>query len=138
MTETYRKVFQNEYGTAELTPVTDYMPISAINARIPAVQTSLMTLEQAEQLAVISDNVGIQTAVQLNGSAYVILHNGPSQGAVCRCDISWKSSETGQALLAALSQATQESRPTCAAHPMKRNSEPTNGWQLVNSNLVPT
>jgi len=108
MTETYRKEsqkdFQNEYGTAELTPVTDYMPISAINARIPAVQTSLMTLEQAEQLAVISDNVGIQIVVRLNGSAYVILHNGPSQGAVCRCDISWKSSETGQALLAAREQ----------------------------------
>jgi len=88
--------YENEYGTLNLIPVTSALPIGDITYQHPAVQANLMTLEEAEQVALITENVGIQIGVHLSSgppAAYVVLHYFRGSAAVCRCDIvSWHQS----------------------------------------------
>lgn len=86
--------YHNEYGTVELTPITEHLPIGDIHFQLTAVQENLLSLDEAEQIALISENAGIQIAIHLSGAAYVILHDGPRHGAVCHCHIvSWQSQQ---------------------------------------------
>lgn len=95
--------YQNEYGTVDLTPITENLPIGDIHFRLPAVQDNLLSLDKAEQIALITENAGIQIAIHLSGNAYVILHDGPSRGAVCHCHIgTWKPQRAASDVLADL------------------------------------
>lgn len=97
--------YQNEYGTVNLTPVTPMLPIADINRRLPAVQANLLDLDAAERIALITSNKGIQLCALLDGTAYVVLHDGPRHGAVCRCDIVvWQSTESACDTLSDLHQ----------------------------------
>ncbi len=80
--------YENHYGTVELEPVTDYMPIADISYHLTAAQDNAFSLEMAEQVALITENRGIQIAFPvISGKytcAYVVLHQGANHAAICR------------------------------------------------------
>lgn len=81
----------NEFGSLTLTPVTPAMPVSEISWRqCPAARNNAISLEQAEQVALITENRGIQIGADwVNGGtdSYVILHETPNTAAICKVDI---------------------------------------------------
>lgn len=76
--------YQNKYGRAELTPVTQLMPVQAISvASCPEARANSIDLEQAEQLALITDNHGIQVCFASFDVIYVIAHETARTAAIC-------------------------------------------------------
>ena len=88
--------FQNEYGSLELTPVTEYLPISAISvALIAEVEGVLFDLEEGEKIALITENKNIQMCFpyaldaknEYNQCGYVIHHQSPKIGCICKVQL---------------------------------------------------
>lgn len=75
--------FQNRYGRAVLTPVTPVMPLNDIDSSGPEVTDNCINFEQAEQLALISGNRGIQICFASFEKIYVIAHETSNTAAVC-------------------------------------------------------
>lgn len=87
---------RNEFGTVELVPVTGILPIAQLSSALPAAQMHRFDLDTAERIALITENRGVQICCPMHwrGQAFLILHDGPSAGAVCRVSVvEWLSDE---------------------------------------------
>lgn len=83
-----RTEFSNHFGRAVLTPVTPVMAVSAISAAsCPEAMAHRIDLNIAEQLALISENRGIQVCFASFDVVYVIAHESPSTAAICAVTI---------------------------------------------------
>jgi hypothetical protein len=81
--------YSNRFGTAEVTPVTPFMPVSSIRKTHPQAQENTFDLTTAEKIALITENRGIQLCPHfpIDGLAYLVLHDSPSMAAICRVNI---------------------------------------------------
>lgn len=79
--------FQNRYGQLELLPVSEVMPVDDIHGKDIS-QSHMFTIEIAEQMALITDNCGIQIAPfkLSNGHwvCYVVAQKTPRTGQIMR------------------------------------------------------
>jgi hypothetical protein len=79
--------FQNEFGTVVLTAIKDYMPIQDVSfAKCPIIKKVLIPMDVLEQVALITNNKGIQIsfAPDVSLGAYIIHHKSPNVVAICR------------------------------------------------------
>lgn len=78
--------FSNKFGAVELTPVTEFMPVSSIRKTHPQAQANTFDLTTAEKIALITENRKIQICPHfpVDGLAYLVLHDSPSTAAICR------------------------------------------------------
>lgn len=77
--------FTNRYGFLTLETTGEFMPVSSIvGAELP--DQVKFTLETAEEVALISENKGIQICFEmpLTGKAYVLVHKTQSTAAVAK------------------------------------------------------
>lgn len=84
--------FNNQYGKATLTPVTDTLPLSEVSfAKMPAlVRQVRLTVEQAEQLALISENKDIQICFNMHEKLhYVVFHVTANTVWLCQANIDY-------------------------------------------------
>lgn len=81
--------FQNQYGQLRLVPVSDVQPVRDIRG-VNVDAAHKFGIDVAEQIALITDNRGIQIAPTKDGDGkwvcYVIAHESPSTGAVVRVE----------------------------------------------------
>lgn len=76
--------FCNRYGSLELKPVTDYMPVDQIKHTIAPIG-SAFNLETAEKIALITENRRIQLCIIPDNYRvmYVVHHSSTSIAAIC-------------------------------------------------------
>lgn len=76
--------FSNKYGTLQLKPVSDYMPVRDISHKIVPIGCAF-TIATAEQIALITENRMIQVSMIPNNIrvCYVIHHSSTSIAAIC-------------------------------------------------------
>lgn len=77
--------FTNKYGNLELQPVTAFQPVGVYRFEdVPA--DCLMTMEQAEQIALITDNRHIQLCFKIGhlDKPYIVVHNTGSTAALAK------------------------------------------------------
>lgn len=90
--------FSNPYGSLEVSPRTPLMPIKDIRSEIVP-EDCWLSVDEAEKIALIISNEGIQMCFK-NGLFYLILHTGPSLGAIYQVrNLEFHSDETPQSLL---------------------------------------
>lgn len=78
--------FANRFGVAEITPVTESMPIGDIRKTHPMALANTFDIETAEQIALITENRRIQICPRfdpMDGMAYLVLHDSPSSASIC-------------------------------------------------------
>ena len=80
--------FKNRFGLLKLALLTDVMPVRDIRGtNIDNIHK--FPIDQAEQVALITDNRGIQiSTVKADGQwlFYIVVHDSPSTGAVARVE----------------------------------------------------
>lgn len=78
-------VYENKYGFLELEVVGDYKPVETIYSRDVS-EACLFTIDEAEQIALITGNFGIQISFASPNfkRAFVIRHESFGIAAVCR------------------------------------------------------
>lgn len=77
--------FSNHYGTLELMNVTDFQPVGVYHFEmVPA--DCLMTMEQAEQIALITGNKKIQLCFKMGhlDTPYIVVHDSSSTAALAK------------------------------------------------------
>ena len=92
--------FKNKYGFVELTPITDYMPVLGMS-QLPIVNDYLFSMEDAEKLALITDNRMVQVSFPFlcqkdhpkQNQGYIVHHQSASVACVCKVDIVYLGSE---------------------------------------------
>lgn len=85
----------NEFGVINIEPVTDTMPINQITSIAPEVQGNFFDITTAEQIALITENRGVQIcfAYPFDGRGYMVLQDSPSTAAICRVSVEHFHSE---------------------------------------------
>lgn len=80
--------FQNEFGSLQISLVTDFMSVGKITRDIPEVSANMFSIETAEQIALITDNKNVQICMcfPLNGLGYLVYHRNGREAAVCKID----------------------------------------------------
>lgn len=81
--------FTNRFGSVLVTPMTDFMPLAGIRKTHPMAMANAFDMTTAEQIALVTENRGVQVCVHypLDGLAYLVLHDSPSTAAICRVDV---------------------------------------------------
>ena len=81
--------YQNRYGKAKLTFQSAEMKISELNCKLEIVQNNIYTIDEIEQLALISDNYKIQPCSCYPDLTkwYVFYHTSSNTGYVCSMEI---------------------------------------------------
>lgn len=81
--------YANRFGSVEVTPMTAFMPLAGIRKTHPMAQAHAFDLTTAEQIALVTENRGVQLCVHypLDGLAYLVLHDSPSTAAICRVEV---------------------------------------------------
>lgn len=89
MNATPTRTFTNRFGTVEVTPLTDFMPVRDIRMTHPVAVANVFDVTTAEQIALVTENRGVQICLHfpLDGLAYLVLHDSPSTAAICRVDV---------------------------------------------------
>jgi hypothetical protein len=90
--------FHNEYGHVVLTPVTSSKPVRDISRYLVPVDC-FVTLEQAEQVAAITENRRVQLCFPDLPQCYVVFHPTPCTAQICRAAITWNAAETARSVL---------------------------------------
>lgn len=82
-------LFQNEFGSLRVTPVTDFVPVRDIRKTNPHAMANTVDMETAEKIALITKNRKVQICFRypLDGLAYLVLHDSPSTAAYCQVQI---------------------------------------------------
>lgn len=80
-----RLTFQNRYGQLSLVPVSDVRPVKEIRG-VDVDGRHKFGIDVAEQIALITENRGIQICLGEGWNCYVIAHDSPSTGAVVRIE----------------------------------------------------
>jgi len=85
--------YSNEFGEVLLEPVTDFMPVSEIDSRtLPAINNVLMTVEEAEQVNLITENRRACMSScfpfrEGDRNFFAVKYICRNRAAVCRCTI---------------------------------------------------
>lgn len=96
--------YENKYGSVTLTPVTDYMNISEVSAnKLPVIQEHTFSMEDAERIALITDNRSIQISFPWileqghprRNDAYVVHHQSPSTVCLCHVELNYMEEVAG-------------------------------------------
>ena len=83
-----RTHYKNDFGQAVLKPVSPIMPVSDISAAsCPTAEANKIDFNMAEQLALITENRGIQVCFASFDIIYVIAHETPSTASICAVSI---------------------------------------------------
>lgn len=84
--------FSNKYGKATLTPVSEILPVSMVSfAKMPELIKQVnLTIEQAEQLALITENNNVQISFNLHKKViYALYHVTPNTVLLCSASIDY-------------------------------------------------
>lgn len=96
------RTFESEHGHLAIEPVTAFMDVATF--RIADEHAPyLFDMGTAEQIAVITGNRGVQLSFcwPLNGRAYLLLHDGPRRGALCKVvRLEWRGNEPAPIVMA--------------------------------------
>lgn len=91
--------YKNLYGELDLIPITHYQPLSNISlAKMPEIDSVLISLEEAEQVTLITESKDIQVAfpcLTTDRTAYVIHHQSANVACVCKVTIASYHSPSG-------------------------------------------
>lgn len=80
--------YKNEFGELNLRIVGEFVDVSKILSSDPMVKENSFSLDDAEKIALITDNNGIQLSFDMkNGSSFVIAHQSGSVAAICKAEI---------------------------------------------------
>jgi hypothetical protein len=82
--------FSNKFGSLELVVVSSLMRVSDISLeKCEAVQHNTFSIDDAEKIALITGNNGIQIGAAIGNlnEAYLVLHQGSSHAYLCRVNI---------------------------------------------------
>lgn len=90
--------YENKYGTVELETVTDFIPVSRVNGDMCP---EPLTLETLEKVALITDNIHIQSCLTKDlKRGYCIFHAASNIAAVCKVvHLDYKGMEPSQEIL---------------------------------------
>ena len=100
------RTYQNRYGNLTLGLVSEFRPVSTFNSRdVP--DEYKITMEVAEQIALITDNRGIQLCVEfidnrLTGRMFIIVHESKSSAALAKIDAMTYTGPNAEQEIAAL------------------------------------
>jgi hypothetical protein len=86
--------YRNKYGQATLTPVTDVLHISAISAsKMPGLISQVqLSIEEAEQLALITENRHIQITYSMETKQFYVVHHVTANTVqLCQATIDYKA-----------------------------------------------
>lgn len=103
----------NRFGSVRIEPVTDFMPIGQITSKDPAAEANGFDLTTAEQIALITENRGIQICFPFphTNQAFLVMHDSPTSAAICRVSVvEFTSEEVPADILESIN-----SRPSTAA-----------------------
>lgn len=79
--------YTHDKGTLVLAPVTAVMDVKNVSFKTAEPHDCFITIEQAEQVAVITDNRNIQVCFgNMGKSIYVFQHTSPQTGYICRIE----------------------------------------------------
>lgn len=82
--------YQNEYGELTLEPVSDLLHVSKVLSDDPLVRENMFSFEDAEWIALITDNRGIQLSISRADNyqkGYVVIHESPSMVRIAKATI---------------------------------------------------
>ncbi len=84
--------YQNKYGKATLTPVSEVLRVSEVSyAKMPKlIEQVKLSIDQAEKLALITENNKIQIAFPMGKKlCYVLHHLTPSTVQICSVEMDY-------------------------------------------------
>lgn len=86
------RTYQNEFGTAIITPSSDFREIKGLTNPIAiALGADVFDLETAEKIALITENYAVQLSIGKNDlgawEATLMMHSGPATVAPCKVEI---------------------------------------------------
>ena len=86
------RIYQNEFGTAIITPSSDFRGIKGLTNPIAiGLGADVFDLETAEKIALITENYAVQLSIGKNDlgvwESTLMLHAGPALVAPCKIEI---------------------------------------------------
>lgn len=80
--------FENEFGSLQVSLITEFMPVGKISREIPEVSGNMFDLNTAEKIALITGNQKVQICMcyPLNELGYMVYHRNSQEAAVCKVD----------------------------------------------------